>query len=178
MVGSIETSSATWMTGQIEGRETVMLLDTGSAVTLLSAHVWEAIKPAGDSKLHDASHGVVTADGSVLTLVGQANVLVSVGGLVRRHCAPSLYMYITLTACILTTLGTASPVHDCQLHVNDNLQHKQQIHILNNTNHINRITTQTTLRAGTNTQQLHLNFYLIYLEVVSPHHLKGKNLTV
>ncbi|KAL5481592.1 hypothetical protein EMCRGX_G021785 [Ephydatia muelleri] len=55
-------------------------------MTLLSAHVWEAIKPAGDSKLHDASHGVVTADGSALTLVGQANVLVSVGGLVRRHC--------------------------------------------------------------------------------------------
>ena len=41
MVGSIETSSATWMTGQIEGRETIMLLDMGSAVTLLSAHVWE-----------------------------------------------------------------------------------------------------------------------------------------
>ena len=29
---------------------------------------------------------MVTADGSALTLVGQANVLVSVGGLVRRHC--------------------------------------------------------------------------------------------
>ena len=71
MVGSIKTSSATWMTGQIEGREMVMLLDTGSAVTLLSAHMWEAIKPAGDSKLHDASHGVVTADGSAPTLVGQ-----------------------------------------------------------------------------------------------------------
>ena len=41
MVGSIETSSATWMTGQIEGRQTVMLLDTGSAVTVLSAHVWK-----------------------------------------------------------------------------------------------------------------------------------------
>ena len=55
MVGSIETSSATRMTGQIEGRETVnMLLDTGSAVTLLSAHVWETIRAAGDSKLHDA----------------------------------------------------------------------------------------------------------------------------
>ncbi|KAL5517224.1 hypothetical protein EMCRGX_G002728 [Ephydatia muelleri] len=86
MVGSIETSSATWMTGQIEGRQTVMLLDTGSAVTVLSAHVWETIRAAGDSKLHDASHGVVTADGSALTLVGQANVLVSVGGSVRRHC--------------------------------------------------------------------------------------------
>ncbi|KAL5488807.1 hypothetical protein EMCRGX_G017808 [Ephydatia muelleri] len=49
MVGSIETSSATRMTGQIEGRETVMLLDTGSAVTLLSAHVWETIRAAGDS---------------------------------------------------------------------------------------------------------------------------------
>ena len=69
MVGSIKTSSATWMTGQIEGREMFMLLDTGSAVMLLSAHVWEAIKPAGDSKLHGASHGVVTADGSALTLV-------------------------------------------------------------------------------------------------------------
>ena len=28
-------------------------------------------------KLHDASHGVVTAEGSSLTLVGKANVLVS-----------------------------------------------------------------------------------------------------
>lgn len=27
-------------------RETVMLLDTGSAVTLLSADVWDKIKPA------------------------------------------------------------------------------------------------------------------------------------
>ena len=75
------------MTGQIDRRETVMLLDTGSAVTLFSAHVWETIRAAGDSKLlHDASHGVITADGSALTLVEQANVLVSVGGLVRRHC--------------------------------------------------------------------------------------------
>ena len=46
----------------------------------------ETLRAAGDSKLHDASHGVVTADGSALTLVGQANVLVSVGGSVRRHC--------------------------------------------------------------------------------------------
>ena len=51
-------------------------------MTLLSAYVWEKIKLAGDRKLHDASHGVVTA----ITLVGEANVLVSLGGLVRQHC--------------------------------------------------------------------------------------------
>ena len=40
------------------------------------------------------------------------------------------------------------------------------------------ITTQTTLRAGTNNQQLLWIFNLINLEVVGPHHLKGKNLTM
>ena len=31
---------------------------------------------------------------------------------------PSLYMHTTLTPCILTSLGAASLVHDCQLQVN------------------------------------------------------------
>lgn len=72
-------------------------------MTLLSAHVWEKIKPAGDGKLHDASHGVVTADGSALTLVGQANVLVSVGSLVRRHCV--LVAQSLTQECILCASG-------------------------------------------------------------------------
>ena len=58
-----------------------------------------------------------------------------------------LYMYTTLTPCILTTLGAASPVYDCQLINNSNIQRI----LTTPTTYIHDIIiTQTTLRAGTN----------------------------
>ena len=44
VVGSIETSSATWTRGLVEGRTMDNLLDKGSAVTILSAEVWNELK--------------------------------------------------------------------------------------------------------------------------------------
>ena len=64
-VGSIETSSATWARGLVEGRKTDMLLDTGSAVTILRAEVWNELKgvDSGTRELQVVSKSVVTADG-------------------------------------------------------------------------------------------------------------------
>ena len=66
VVGSVETSFATWTRGLVEGRTINVLLDTGSAVTIHSAEVWNELKyVAGTSELQDVSQSVVTADGSL-----------------------------------------------------------------------------------------------------------------
>lgn len=44
VVGSVETSFATWTRELVEGRTIDMLLDTGSAVTILSAEVWNVLR--------------------------------------------------------------------------------------------------------------------------------------
>ena len=54
-----------------------MLLDTGSAVTILSTEVWYELKCVGSGtcELQDVSQGVVTADGSRLELPRQVTLL-------------------------------------------------------------------------------------------------------
>ena len=86
VVGSVETSFATWSRGLVEGCTIDMLLDTGSAVMILCAEVWNELKcVAGTSELQDVSQSVVTADGSSLDLLGQVTLSVEIGGLVRLH---------------------------------------------------------------------------------------------
>lgn len=100
VVGSIETSSATWTRGLVEGRKTNMLLDTGSAVTIICAEVWNELKcVANTCELQEVSQSVVTADGSSLELLGQVTLSVEIGGLVRLH--PILVAKNLTQECIL-----------------------------------------------------------------------------
>eukprot|EP00731_Ephydatia_muelleri_P036715 Em0310g4a len=100
-VGSIETSSATWARGLVEGRKTDMLLDTGSAVTILRAEVWNELKgvDSGTRELQVVSKSVVTADGSSLEMLGQVTLSVEIGGLVGLH--PILVAKSLTQECIL-----------------------------------------------------------------------------
>eukprot|EP00731_Ephydatia_muelleri_P008580 Em0004g918a len=100
-VGSIETSSATWARGLVEGRKTDMLLDTGSAVTILRAEVWNELKgvDSGTRELQVVSKSVVTADGSCLEMLGQVTLSVEKGGLVGLH--PILVAKSLTQECIL-----------------------------------------------------------------------------
>ena len=127
MVGSIETSSATWTRGLFEGRTTDMLLDTGSAVTILRAEVWNELKcVTGICELQNVSQSVVTADGSSLELLGQVTLLISVaiGGLVRLHpilVARNLTQECILGANFLVAHGCAIDYSTKTLHAGDKL---------------------------------------------------------
>eukprot|EP00731_Ephydatia_muelleri_P031379 Em0022g893a len=95
-VGSIETSSATWARGLVEGRKTDMLLDTGSAVTILRAEVWNELNgvDSGTRELQVVSKSVVTADGSSLEMLGQVTLSVEIGGL--EQCEMQVPVSLTL----------------------------------------------------------------------------------
>ena len=100
MVGSIETSSATWTSGLVEGCKTDMLLDTGSVVTILRADIWNEFKCVTDPcELQNVSRSVVTADGSSLELFGQVTLSVEIGELVKLH--PILVVKNLTQECIL-----------------------------------------------------------------------------
>ena len=58
---------STWARGLVEGR---VLLDTGSAVTILRAEVWNELKLSDIRELQVVSKNVVTADSSSLEMLG------------------------------------------------------------------------------------------------------------
>ena len=70
--GTVAAVSSTLMVcGYVSGRSTRMLLDTGSAVTLISEDVWKELKRKNDShRLESPVQRVVTASGENLELVG------------------------------------------------------------------------------------------------------------
>ena len=70
---------STWARGLVEGR---VLLDTGSAVTILRAEVWNELKLSDIRELQVVSKNVVTADSSSLEMLGQVTLSVEIGGLV------------------------------------------------------------------------------------------------
>ena len=59
-----------------------MLVDTGSAITLLRQDVWSQ---AASPKLEDPERRVITANGEHLHILGQANVCISVGSVTVNY---------------------------------------------------------------------------------------------
>ena len=82
-VESAAVSSALMVRGIIGGRPTKMLVDSGSAVTLIREDVWEGINTG--QALETPVRIVVAANGEKLKLVGQCNFPVQVGGLSNDH---------------------------------------------------------------------------------------------
>ena len=69
--------------GSIAGRPTRMLVDTGSAVSLVREDVWREAHPgAGDDQLESPSHPIVPANGELL---GRTWELLTVGGVQEQH---------------------------------------------------------------------------------------------
>ena len=77
--------SAVAVDGQVEGRRTRLLVDTGSAVTILREDVWQEAVSGLQRRLETATQPVVAANGEELQLVGQSPVSLQVGGLRVSH---------------------------------------------------------------------------------------------
>jgi predicted aspartyl protease len=76
----VETNSTVTVVGKIEDQVITMLVDTGSAVTVVRADLWESITGGHPIELKPPQQPVVVADGKALEQLGQASVLIQVGG--------------------------------------------------------------------------------------------------
>ena len=61
-----------------------ILIDTGSAVTLVREDVWKKVQQSPKT-IKAPVHSVVVANGEKLELVGQGEVSITIGGVTRRH---------------------------------------------------------------------------------------------
>ncbi|KAL5503656.1 hypothetical protein EMCRGX_G010639 [Ephydatia muelleri] len=77
----IDTRSAPGIRGLIEHCSVSMLVDTGSAVTIIRADIWEKVSKCTVSTLARTTQAVVAANGKGLQLDGQVVLNIHVGGL-------------------------------------------------------------------------------------------------
>ena len=66
--------------GKDPNQVTTMLVDTGSAVTVVGADLWESITGGHPIELKSPEQPVVVADGKPLEQLGQVSVFIHVGG--------------------------------------------------------------------------------------------------
>ena len=78
-------SSTLMVEGSIEGRVTRMLVDTGSAVTLVKEDVVRDVKFGNSLKLEVPANSVVAANGEKLDISGQCTMSIKVGALSQQH---------------------------------------------------------------------------------------------
>ena len=78
-------SSTLMVEGSIEGRVTRMLVDTGSAVTLLREDAVRDVKFGNSLKLEVPANSVVAANGEKLDISGQCTMSIKVGALSYQH---------------------------------------------------------------------------------------------
>ena len=85
--GTAAVSSSLIVNGCISGRKTRMLVDTGSGVTLIGEKVWRELgsSPNGSAPLEEPTRAVVVANGETLDVLGQVELDVVLGGLVKKH---------------------------------------------------------------------------------------------
>ena len=69
----------------MEDHVTTMLVDTGSAVTVVRADLWESVTRSRLIELKPQDQPVVVADGKTLEQLGQASVITQVGGLCTQQ---------------------------------------------------------------------------------------------
>jgi hypothetical protein len=83
---SATINSSLYIQGSVAGRSTRMLVNTGSAVSLVREDVWREAHPgACVDQLEPADCPVVTANGEPLDLLGRTGVLLTVGGVQEHH---------------------------------------------------------------------------------------------
>ena len=73
------------VTGLVTGRRTEMLVDTGSAVTIVREDVWRGTLPLDWRQLVASPQHAVAASGQEYYLLGQSDTLICVGGLTKKH---------------------------------------------------------------------------------------------
>ena len=81
-LNSLAAGSSLMVDGYIGKRPTQMLVDTGSAVTIIRENVWREAAGDGDQlSLEATARSVVATNGEQLRLLGQTEVRLHVGGL-------------------------------------------------------------------------------------------------
>ena len=73
------------MDGQIEQRPTRMLVDKGSAVTIVREDVWLDALSEQRRPLQQVNYPVVAANGEQLELCGSGEIVLHVGGIVSAY---------------------------------------------------------------------------------------------
>ena len=91
------TEAAVLVEGLIGMRPTEMLVDTGSAVTILREDVWK--KAVDDQHLEAPPSPVVAANGEKLNVRGRSSVSLQVGGICT--CYPVLVVQNITQECLL-----------------------------------------------------------------------------
>ena len=89
-----------------------ILIDTGSAVTLVREDVWKMVQQSPKTTKATV-HTVVAANGEKLELVGQGEVSIAIGGVTRRHMV--LVMKHLTQECILG--GDFLTKHACVVNI-------------------------------------------------------------
>ena len=82
---SAAVSSTLMVTGSIERECVKMLVDTGSAVTILRESTWKRAWESRQLQLHPPVRSVIDANGEDLDLLGQSEVTLGIGGLMEKH---------------------------------------------------------------------------------------------
>ena len=82
---SAAVSSTLMIEGFLDGRVTTLLVDTGSAVTLVREDVWRDAKSGSAVQLESPVHTVVAANGGKLNITGQCTIKIAVGPLSKDH---------------------------------------------------------------------------------------------
>jgi len=82
---SLATDTALSVTGRIEQRETQMLVDTGSAVTIVREDAWREAVVHLHRPLDPSTCPVVAANGEQLELCGKCEVTLRVGGIQTNY---------------------------------------------------------------------------------------------
>ena len=85
IVSSVAMGMATMVQGSVEGQSTSMLVDTGSAVTLIRDDLWREATRGRDCDLEEPPYPVMAANGQNLNLLGKADVFIHVGGVKAYH---------------------------------------------------------------------------------------------
>ena len=76
----IDTRLAPTICGVVEGCSILMLVDTGSAATIVRTDIWEKLVPSTEHKLSPATQAVVAANGKALSLSGHVELEIRIGG--------------------------------------------------------------------------------------------------
>ena len=93
-------SSSMMIQGEVAGRLTRMLIDTGSGVTLIREDVWRDVLKGGGYGYHlkDLNHPVLTANGQQLNLLGQVELPLHMGQ--KKYLSSCLILLLSLLFCI------------------------------------------------------------------------------
>ncbi len=97
-LNTLTHSTAITVSGFLYKTPVTMLVDTGSAVTIVGEHIWK--RACGDRHIDEApTSPIVTANGDPLALLGRSEVSLTIGGLVVRY--PVLIAKNLVQECIL-----------------------------------------------------------------------------